>query len=176
MLTCTYCQLVCCNIPFRPHPQGCRRTVSGVEWKSSWPPSSSFLPNLDSSVSDLVGFVCVCCLPELSGLEVLPCFSSVVTCGYEALKMFLLTFTFSVQICGLGDLMYLRNSQDLYFKCCMLQDCKAMLWDLNDGKHLHTLDHTDIITALCFSPNRYWLCAAFGPSIKIWVMCFSLCV
>jgi WD40 repeat protein len=45
-----------------------------------------------------------------------------------------------------------------------------MLWDLNDGKHLHTLDHNDIITALCFSPNRYWLCAAFGPSIKIWVI------
>jgi len=44
-----------------------------------------------------------------------------------------------------------------------------MLWDLNDGKHLHTLDHNDIIEALCFSPNRYWLCAAFGPSIKIWV-------
>ncbi|KAK9889668.1 hypothetical protein WA026_007047 [Henosepilachna vigintioctopunctata] len=48
------------------------------------------------------------------------------------------------------------------------KDCKAMLWDLNDGKHLHTLDHNDIITALCFSQNRYWLCAAFGPSIKIW--------
>ncbi|MCP6198773.1 hypothetical protein NL445_27435, partial [Klebsiella pneumoniae] len=48
------------------------------------------------------------------------------------------------------------------------KDMKAMLWDLNDGKHLHTLDHNDIITALCFSPNRYWLCAAFGPSIKIW--------
>ncbi|KAE9531268.1 hypothetical protein AGLY_010474 [Aphis glycines] len=48
------------------------------------------------------------------------------------------------------------------------KDCKAMLWDLNDGKHLHTLDHNDIIEALCFSPNRYWLCAAFGPSIKIW--------
>ncbi|KOB75551.1 Receptor of activated protein kinase C [Operophtera brumata] len=48
------------------------------------------------------------------------------------------------------------------------KDTKAMLWDLNDGKHLHTLDHNDIITALCFSPNRYWLCAAYGPSIKIW--------
>ena len=43
-----------------------------------------------------------------------------------------------------------------------------MLWDLNDGKHLDTLDHNDIINALCFSPNRYWLCTAFGPSIKIW--------
>ncbi|XP_041982182.1 guanine nucleotide-binding protein subunit beta-like protein [Aricia agestis] len=48
------------------------------------------------------------------------------------------------------------------------KDMKAMLWDLNDGKHLHTLDHNDIITALCFSPNRYWLCAAFGPNIRIW--------
>ncbi|GFR14626.1 guanine nucleotide-binding protein subunit beta-2-like 1 [Trichonephila clavata] len=47
-------------------------------------------------------------------------------------------------------------------------DCKAMLWDLNEGKHLYTLDHTDIINALCFSPNRYWLCVATGPSIKIW--------
>lgn len=44
-----------------------------------------------------------------------------------------------------------------------------MLWDLNDDKQLHTLEHNDIITALCFSPNRYWLCAAYGPSVKIWV-------
>lgn len=49
------------------------------------------------------------------------------------------------------------------------QDAKAMLWDLNDDKHLYTLDHTDTINSLCFSPNRYWLCAATGPSIKIWV-------
>lgn len=57
----------------------------------------------------------------------------------------------------------------LNIKIIYVKDCKAMLWDLNDGKHLHTLDHNDIIEALCFSPNRYWLCAAFGPSIKIWV-------
>lgn len=44
-----------------------------------------------------------------------------------------------------------------------------MLWDLNEGKHLYTLDGNDVINALCFSPNRYWLCAAVGPSIKIWV-------
>lgn len=44
-----------------------------------------------------------------------------------------------------------------------------MLWDLNEGKHLYTLDSGDNINALCFSPNRYWLCAATGPSIKIWV-------
>ena len=45
----------------------------------------------------------------------------------------------------------------------------AMLWDLNEGKHLYTLDGGDILNALCFSPNRYWLCAAAGPSIKVWV-------
>ena len=49
------------------------------------------------------------------------------------------------------------------------QDGQAMLWDLNEGKHLYTLDGGDIINSLCFSPNRYWLCAATGPSIKIWV-------
>merc|ERR1712198_21551 len=48
------------------------------------------------------------------------------------------------------------------------KDAKAMLWDLNDGKHLYTLDHGDTINSLCFSPNRYWLCAATGPTIKIW--------
>ena len=26
----------------------------------------------------------------------------------------------------------------------------------------------DTINSLCFSPNRYWLCAATGPAIKIW--------
>ena len=36
------------------------------------------------------------------------------------------------------------------------------------GKHLYTLDAGDIIEALAFSPNRYWLCAASGPAIKIW--------
>ncbi|XP_041332393.1 receptor of activated protein C kinase 1-like, partial [Pyrgilauda ruficollis] len=37
------------------------------------------------------------------------------------------------------------------------KDGQAMLWDLNEGKHLYTLDGGDVINALCFSPNRYWL-------------------
>lgn len=48
------------------------------------------------------------------------------------------------------------------------KDGMAMLWDLNEGKHLYTLEGGDIINSLIFSPNRYWLCAATGPSIKIW--------
>ena len=34
------------------------------------------------------------------------------------------------------------------------KDAKAMLWDLNDGKHLYTLDSSDPIHSLTFSPNR----------------------
>lgn len=43
-----------------------------------------------------------------------------------------------------------------------------MLWDLNDAKHLYSLDGGDVINALVFSPNRYWLCAATEGCIKIW--------
>jgi guanine nucleotide-binding protein subunit beta-2-like 1 protein len=43
-----------------------------------------------------------------------------------------------------------------------------MLWDLNEGKHLYTLHANEIINSLAFSPNRYWLCAATGPNVKIW--------
>ncbi|XP_071953051.1 small ribosomal subunit protein RACK1 [Antedon mediterranea] len=48
------------------------------------------------------------------------------------------------------------------------KDEQAMLWDLNEGKHLYTLEGGAPINSLCFSPNRYWLCAATGPTIKIW--------
>ena len=42
-----------------------------------------------------------------------------------------------------------------------------MLWDLTDAKRLYTLEAGDIIHALCFSPNRYWLCAATQSCIKV---------
>merc|ERR1712127_1105241 len=48
------------------------------------------------------------------------------------------------------------------------KDGTAMLWDLNEGKHLSSLDAGDIIHALVFSPIRYWLCAATASTIKIW--------
>jgi len=48
------------------------------------------------------------------------------------------------------------------------KDGVAMLWDLNEGKNLSSLDAGGEIYALCFSPNRYWLCGAVGSSIKIW--------
>ncbi|KAI9202838.1 WD40-repeat-containing domain protein [Polychytrium aggregatum] len=48
------------------------------------------------------------------------------------------------------------------------RDGVTMLWDLNEGKHLYSLDAGDTINALVFSPNRYWLCAATASGIKIW--------
>lgn len=48
------------------------------------------------------------------------------------------------------------------------KDGLAMLWDLNEGKKLSSLDAKGEIHALCFSPNRYWLCGAVGEAIKIW--------
>eukprot|EP01119_Soliformovum_irregulare_P018283 TRINITY_DN5576_c0_g1_i1.p1 TRINITY_DN5576_c0_g1~~TRINITY_DN5576_c0_g1_i1.p1 ORF type:complete len:333 (+),score=100.01 TRINITY_DN5576_c0_g1_i1:46-999(+) len=48
------------------------------------------------------------------------------------------------------------------------KDGTARLWDLNDGKQLYSLEAGDVINALCFSPSRYWLCAATQSSIKIW--------
>lgn len=48
------------------------------------------------------------------------------------------------------------------------KDGVAMLWDVNEGKHLYSLDSNSTINALCFSPCNYWLCAATDKSIKIW--------
>ncbi|KAL3818631.1 hypothetical protein ACJIZ3_004536 [Penstemon smallii] len=48
------------------------------------------------------------------------------------------------------------------------KDGVILLWDLAEGKRLYSLDAGSIIHALCFSPNRYWLCAATESSIKVW--------
>jgi guanine nucleotide-binding protein subunit beta-2-like 1 protein len=56
------------------------------------------------------------------------------------------------------------------------KDGVAMLWDLNEGRHLSSLDAGDIIHALVFSPIRYWLCAATASAIKIWDLESKVCV
>jgi guanine nucleotide-binding protein subunit beta-2-like 1 protein len=56
------------------------------------------------------------------------------------------------------------------------KDGIAMLWDLNEGKHLSSLEAGDTIHALCFSPIRYWLCAATASTIKIWDLESRVCV
>jgi len=56
------------------------------------------------------------------------------------------------------------------------KDGTAMLWDLNEGRHLSSLEAGDIIHALVFSPIRYWLCAATASTIKIWDLESKNCV
>jgi guanine nucleotide-binding protein subunit beta-2-like 1 protein len=56
------------------------------------------------------------------------------------------------------------------------KDGTAMLWDLNEGRHLSSLEAGDIIHALVFSPIRYWLCAATASAIKIWDLESKVCV
>jgi len=41
---------------------------------------------------------------------------------------------------------------------------------------LSSLDASDIIHALVFSPIRYWLCAATASAIKIWDLESKVCV
>ncbi len=48
------------------------------------------------------------------------------------------------------------------------KDGIVMLWDLNEGIHLYSLEAGDIVNSLTFSPNRYWLCAATQNGIRIW--------
>merc|ERR1711935_141191 len=56
------------------------------------------------------------------------------------------------------------------------KDGTAMLWDLNEGKHLYSLEANDVIHSMVFSPNRYWLCAATDTCIKIWDLESKVCV
>jgi guanine nucleotide-binding protein subunit beta-2-like 1 protein len=56
------------------------------------------------------------------------------------------------------------------------KDGTAMLWDLNEPRHLSMLEAGEEIHALCFSPVQYWLCAATASSIKIWDLESKMCV
>jgi len=48
------------------------------------------------------------------------------------------------------------------------RDSTVMLWDLNEAKHLYSLEAGHEIHALCFSPTRYWLVAATSDEIRVW--------
>jgi guanine nucleotide-binding protein subunit beta-2-like 1 protein len=48
------------------------------------------------------------------------------------------------------------------------KDGFVRLWDLNEQKHLYSLEAGEIINSLSFSPDRYWLCASTQKGVKIW--------
>lgn len=96
----------------------------------------------------------------------------IVSCGWDKLvKVWNLT-NCKLRTNHIGHTGYLNTvtvSPDGSLCASGGKDGKAMLWDLNEeGKHLYTLDAGDVINAMCFSPNRYWLCAASGTKIVIW--------
>lgn len=96
----------------------------------------------------------------------------IVSCGWDKLvKVWNLT-NCKLKTNHIGHTGYLNTitiSPDGSLAASGGKDGNAMLWDLNEGKHLYTLETGGaVINSLCFSPNRYWLCAAAGPSIRIW--------
>ncbi|KAJ3587270.1 hypothetical protein NHX12_010868 [Muraenolepis orangiensis] len=95
----------------------------------------------------------------------------IVSCGWDKMVKVWNLANCKLKTNHIGHIGYLNTvtvSPDGSLCASGGKDGQAMLWDLNEGKHLYTLDSGDNINALCFSPNRYWLCAATGPSIKIW--------
>merc|ERR1711860_113804 len=56
---------------------------------------------------------------------------------------------------------------DKYVKVWNLTNCKLKTNHIGHQGYLNTVTMSPD-GALCVSPNRYWLCAATGPSIKIW--------
>jgi len=50
------------------------------------------------------------------------------------------------------------------------KDGTIHLWGLQEGKKLYSLEAGDVVNALSFSPNHYWLTAATDSSIKVWAL------
>jgi len=95
----------------------------------------------------------------------------IVSCGWDKLvKVWNLTTCklFTNLIGHTGYLNTVTVSPDGSLCASGGKDGTAMLWDLNEGKRLYSLEAGDIIHSLVFSPNRYWLCAATQQCIKIW--------
>jgi len=95
----------------------------------------------------------------------------IVSCGRDrAVKVWSLEDA-KLKFNLVGHTQYVNSvtvSPDGSLCACGGKDGMALLWDLNEGKPLSTLKAGGEIHALCFSPNRYWLCGAVGDTIKIW--------
>lgn len=97
----------------------------------------------------------------------------IVSCGWDKLVKVWHAETFKLQCIFHGHNGYINAitvSPDASLCASGGKDGKAMLWDLNESKVLYSLDAEGVINALCFSPNRYWLCVATSTAIKIWYL------
>ena len=94
----------------------------------------------------------------------------IVSCGWDKYVKVWNLFNCTLRTNLLGHSGYINTvtvSPDGSLCASGGKDGTAMLWDLAEGKRLYSLDGGDIIHALCFSPNRYWLCAATQSCVKI---------
>ncbi|CAK8572402.1 unnamed protein product [Lathyrus sativus] len=76
-------------------------------------------------------------------------------------------------ICTLSGHSRYVNSVAVSPDCCLLasggKDGVIIVWDIESkGKRLFSFETGSTIHALCFCPNRYWVCAATESSIMIW--------
>jgi len=95
----------------------------------------------------------------------------IVSCGWDRLVKVWMGNSLALRNDLIGHTGYLNTvcvSPDGSLCASGGKDGTAMLWDLNEGKRLYSLEAGGIIHSLCFSPNRYWLCAATDKEIKIW--------
>ncbi|KAJ9447295.1 Guanine nucleotide-binding protein subunit beta-2-like 1 protein [Diplonema papillatum] len=94
-----------------------------------------------------------------------------VSCGWDKMVKVWNSTDLTLQSDLIGHEAYLNTvtmSPDGSLCASGGKDGSAMLWDLSRGERLDTLEGTDVIHELVFSPNRYWLCAATSTCIKIW--------
>ncbi len=94
----------------------------------------------------------------------------IVSCGWDKLvKVWkLATFKLRTNLGGhTGYVSTVTVSPDGSLCASGGKDKTAMLWDLNEGKRLYSLEAGSAIHSLVFSPNRYWLCAATDKCIKV---------